>query len=176
MVVVGVAVVLVSSWLVAMPCSCTLLQPMQQRADRFPGTASAADPGNYAPGTNRSDASPRTAPATRSDTDQANPAALTDTAPAITPATAPGTDIALDTHQGTADSSSHRERSIYVAGLLSDARRGILPAIHLAVKHINSRRDVLPGYRLKLTWNDTKVSRGCEDGRRARARVAGVQM
>lgn len=32
------------------------------------------------------------------------------------------------------------------------------PAVQMGLDHINARDDILPGYRLKLVWEDTKVS------------------
>ncbi len=37
--------------------------------------------------------------------------------------------------------------------------RGVLPAVHLAVDHVNTHRDILPNHELRLIYNDTKVSR-----------------
>ena len=34
---------------------------------------------------------------------------------------------------------------------------GVWPAVQLAVEHVNQRNDVLPGYRLKLHFKDTRV-------------------
>ncbi len=36
---------------------------------------------------------------------------------------------------------------------------GILPAVEMALDHINENADVLPGYELKMVWNDTRVSK-----------------
>ena len=35
---------------------------------------------------------------------------------------------------------------------------GVLPAVEMALDHINQRTDVLDGYELKMVWNDTRVS------------------
>lgn len=35
--------------------------------------------------------------------------------------------------------------------------KAFLPVSELAVKMVNNRTDVLPGYRLRLVWSDTKV-------------------
>lgn len=36
--------------------------------------------------------------------------------------------------------------------------RGVVPAVNLALRHINSSPHYLPGYRLDIIWNDTQVS------------------
>lgn len=36
--------------------------------------------------------------------------------------------------------------------------RGVVPAVNLALRHINSSPHFLPGYKLDIIWNDTKVS------------------
>lgn len=41
------------------------------------------------------------------------------------------------------------------AGCISG--KSLLPVSELAVKMVNNRTDVLPGYRLRLVWSDTKV-------------------
>lgn len=33
----------------------------------------------------------------------------------------------------------------------------ILPAVQLAIEEVNKNSSVLPGYELKMIWNDTKV-------------------
>lgn len=35
---------------------------------------------------------------------------------------------------------------------------GILPAVEMALDHINADADILSGYVLRMVWNDTKVS------------------
>ncbi|CAN7976533.1 unnamed protein product, partial [Ixodes persulcatus] len=35
--------------------------------------------------------------------------------------------------------------------------RGVVPAVNLALRHINSSPHFLPGYRLDIIWNDTQV-------------------
>jgi len=37
------------------------------------------------------------------------------------------------------------------------AGKSLLSASELAIDLVNSRTDVLPGYRLQLIWNDTQV-------------------
>ena len=34
---------------------------------------------------------------------------------------------------------------------------GVWPAVHLATEHVNQRNDLLPGYKLKLHFKDTRV-------------------
>ena len=55
---------------------------------------------------------------------------------------------------------------IYIAGLFpisgtkdeGDIGRGVLPAVNLALEHVNTHRTILPHHELKLIHNDTKVS------------------
>lgn len=35
---------------------------------------------------------------------------------------------------------------------------GVMPAVKLAIKHINQSPMILHGYKLKMVWNDTEVS------------------
>ena len=35
---------------------------------------------------------------------------------------------------------------------------GVIPAVELALQHVNSHSRILPGIILNLTWSDTKVS------------------
>ncbi|KAH7935947.1 hypothetical protein HPB52_015332 [Rhipicephalus sanguineus] len=37
--------------------------------------------------------------------------------------------------------------------------RGVVPAVNLALRHINSSPHFLPGYRLDIIWNDTQRER-----------------
>ena len=34
---------------------------------------------------------------------------------------------------------------------------GIIPAVEMALDHINAREDILTDYELRMVWNDTKV-------------------
>lgn len=36
--------------------------------------------------------------------------------------------------------------------------KGCKPAVEMALKHVNNREDILPGYRLEMVDNDSKVS------------------
>ena len=56
-------------------------------------------------------------------------------------------------------------KTLYIGGLfpmtsstVASAGKALLPASELAIDMVNNRSDVLPGYRLQLVWNDTKVS------------------
>ena len=53
-------------------------------------------------------------------------------------------------------------KSLYLGGLLSLGSEpdmsGILPAVELALEHINEDPDILGGYVLKLEWENTRVS------------------
>ncbi|XP_038069217.1 uncharacterized protein LOC119738403 [Patiria miniata] len=53
---------------------------------------------------------------------------------------------------------------IYIGGYFSFGGgwegSGMLPACQMALDHINQRADVLPGYELKMVWNDTQCEAG----------------
>ncbi|KAK8775397.1 hypothetical protein V5799_031258 [Amblyomma americanum] len=62
--------------------------------------------------------------------------------------------------------SSHQEpEELLIAGFfpttvnLSEGAigRGVVPAVNLALRHINSSPHFLPGYKLDIIWNDTQV-------------------
>lgn len=36
--------------------------------------------------------------------------------------------------------------------------QGCKPAVEMALKDVNDRSDILPGYKLKMVWNDSEVS------------------
>lgn len=36
---------------------------------------------------------------------------------------------------------------------------GVMPAVRLAIKHINQSPTILKGYKLHMYWNDTQVSK-----------------
>ena len=67
-------------------------------------------------------------------------------------------------HPGFIKTDSSLE-NIYIAGLLPvsgdhemvSVGRGVLPAVELALEHVNSQPDILPYHQLKLTWNDSQV-------------------
>jgi len=48
-----------------------------------------------------------------------------------------------------------------VSGSIPEGRvgRGVMPAVKLAVDHINENPTLLRNYRLHVWWNDTQVSR-----------------
>ncbi|KAG8222155.1 hypothetical protein J437_LFUL000736 [Ladona fulva] len=59
-----------------------------------------------------------------------------------------------------------RRQDVYIAGFFpfgprgpggGSLGRGVMPAVKLAVDHINDSPDVLRGYRLHVYWNDTQV-------------------
>lgn len=58
-----------------------------------------------------------------------------------------------------------KKHDVYIAGFFpfddsvteSEIGRGVLPAVRLAVDHINDNPTVLRNYILHLWWNDTKV-------------------
>ena len=60
--------------------------------------------------------------------------------------------------------SSHGDKVLNLMGFLPmtgdvlPCGGACLPALEMAVSHINARDDILPGYRLNLVWEDTKVS------------------
>src|SRR5258705_13750397 len=68
---------------------------------------------------------------------------------------------------GQAQGGGHRRHDVYIAGFFPLAQRvpegalgrGLMPAVLLAIKHINEDPDVLRGFRLHITWNDTEVCR-----------------
>ena len=70
------------------------------------------------------------------------------------------------TAPGNAARSPFRIRpKIYLAGLFpldtrdgpSDLGWGVLPAVSLAISHVNAEEKLAPGYELAMEWNDTKV-------------------
>jgi ABC-type branched-subunit amino acid transport system substrate-binding protein len=63
----------------------------------------------------------------------------------------------------TTQSSTQPDKTIYIGGFypitgdLSSFGRGLIPAAQLAVNHINSRANVLNGYKLALINADTQA-------------------
>ncbi|KAK6639983.1 hypothetical protein RUM43_008260 [Polyplax serrata] len=59
-----------------------------------------------------------------------------------------------------------KKHDVYIAGFFpfdeavaeSEIGRGVLPAVRLAVDHINDNPTVLRNYILHLWWNDTKIA------------------
>jgi hypothetical protein len=47
--------------------------------------------------------------------------------------------------------------SLPMSGNSFPAGGSCLPAVEMAIEHINARSDVLDGYHLNMTWKDTKV-------------------
>ena len=64
-------------------------------------------------------------------------------------------------------SNKYTPKYLHIAGLFPVTPRdspegqmglGVIPAVELALEHVNSHPRILPGIRLNLEWNDTKVS------------------
>ncbi len=61
---------------------------------------------------------------------------------------------------------SHRTL-LHIAGLFPMSRHkgvdqvgiGVLPAVKLAMEHINNDHSILPKHKLNMVWNDTQVSK-----------------
>lgn len=61
---------------------------------------------------------------------------------------------------------SSKKRDVYIAGFFPYGNhvpeghigRGVMPAVKLAVEHINEHPTILRDYRLHMWWNDTEVS------------------
>lgn len=59
----------------------------------------------------------------------------------------------------------NKRHDVYIAGFFpfgrhvpeSSVGRGVMPAVKLAVDHINESPQVLRNYRLHMWWNDTEV-------------------
>uniref|UniRef100_T1HBX7 Receptor ligand binding region domain-containing protein n=1 Tax=Rhodnius prolixus TaxID=13249 RepID=T1HBX7_RHOPR len=67
----------------------------------------------------------------------------------------------------------NKRHDLYIAGFFPYGRhvpeshigRGVMPAVKLALDHINDNPTVLRNYRLHMWWNDTQsVARGQVDG------------
>ncbi|XP_029166911.1 uncharacterized protein LOC114937558 [Nylanderia fulva] len=62
--------------------------------------------------------------------------------------------------------SGSKKRDVYIAGFFPYGNhvpeghigRGVMPAVKLAVEHINEHPTILRDYRLHMWWNDTEVS------------------
>ncbi|XP_072016477.1 gamma-aminobutyric acid type B receptor subunit 2-like [Amphiura filiformis] len=68
-----------------------------------------------------------------------------------------------ETNRGIANNiTSDGKIPIYLGGFFSHGgvwdSSGILPAVAMALDHINARPDILPEYDLKMVWNDTKCT------------------
>ena len=52
---------------------------------------------------------------------------------------------------------------LYIGGIFPnsggtwDGGKGCLPAAQMALEDVNNRTDILPGYELKMIWNDSQV-------------------
>ena len=75
--------------------------------------------------------------------------------------------VAVTAAEVTASSGGRRD-DIYFAAFFpmkattgapegSSIGKGVMPAVNLAIKHINQSPHVLPGYKLHMYWNDTEV-------------------
>lgn len=67
----------------------------------------------------------------------------------------------------SSESSSSSPRFLHIAGLFpvtprdsEEGRvgRGVIPAVELALQHVNLHPRILPGITLNLTWSDTQVT------------------
>ena len=65
-------------------------------------------------------------------------------------------------------STKYTSKYLHIAGLFPVTPRdspegqmglGVIPAVELALEHVNSHSRILPGIKLNITWSDTKVSR-----------------
>ncbi|KAH8036130.1 hypothetical protein HPB51_017941 [Rhipicephalus microplus] len=71
---------------------------------------------------------------------------------------------------GTPPSPEDEPEELLIAGFfpttlnLSEGAigRGVVPAVNLALRHINSSPHFLPGYRLDIIWNDTQEASSVE--------------
>ena len=68
---------------------------------------------------------------------------------------------------GSMSVAAHEREDIYFAAFFpmtpigsTDAKigHGVMPAVRLAIKHINQSPNILKGYKLHMYWNDTQVS------------------
>ena len=53
--------------------------------------------------------------------------------------------------------SSGKRQTLYVGGFFYKQKESYVSGPDVAVKHINGRNDLLPGYRLQIIWKNTKV-------------------
>lgn len=70
--------------------------------------------------------------------------------------------ITLTKSMQASEEATDNRTTLYLLGLFpfSDPWPGgetMLPAVQIAIEHINNRSDILPGYRLALIWEDTEV-------------------
>ena len=69
------------------------------------------------------------------------------------------------TCKGDITKRSMRPHYLHIAGLFpvtADSKEGqiglgVLPAVELALQHVNAHPHILPGYDLNIIWNDTQV-------------------
>lgn len=56
-----------------------------------------------------------------------------------------------------------REKTLYIGGMFPmtgswAGGKGCRPAVEMALEDVNKRMDILPGYTLKMVFNDSRVS------------------
>ena len=69
------------------------------------------------------------------------------------------------TSTGNMFKRSSQTRYLHIAGLFpvtadsveGEIGQGVMPAVELALQHVNAHPDILPGYNLNIIWNDTQV-------------------
>ena len=62
----------------------------------------------------------------------------------------------------------HQRRDVYLAGFFptspgmaeSSVGQGVMPAVRLALAHVNQSPQILPRHKLHMHWNNTAVSLG----------------
>ncbi len=60
---------------------------------------------------------------------------------------------------------SGQTKYLHIAGLFpvtadsveGEIGQGVMPAVELALQHVNAHPDILPGYDLNIIWDDTQV-------------------
>ena len=78
----------------------------------------------------------------------------------ITPSTSGST---LDSGNESNDEGKEEKIPLYLAGFFAMGVRGnwdgsgILPAVDMAIEHVNERSDILTDYVLKMEWTDSEV-------------------
>ena len=70
--------------------------------------------------------------------------------------------LSLTTANNVSSKSSDDKIPIYLGGFFAYtgawASTGVLPAVEMALEHINARPDILADYDLRMVWNDSGVS------------------
>ena len=74
----------------------------------------------------------------------------------------PGLVTGLVTGSPENEATPQQKTPLYLAGFFSfntePDTSGILPAVDMALDHINEKSDILSDYELKMDWKDIKVS------------------